>query len=130
VKIPVIGNGDVRTVADIARIRAHTGCEAVMTGRAAIGNPWIFAGKDQAQVTSAETLALMRRHLALNLDFYGSEAGLILFRKHAAKYILHLPNVEVLRVPLLTSASVEAFDRLIEETPPMAGVVLAMEAIP
>lgn len=120
VKIPVIGNGDVKTVADIARIRAHTGCDGVMIGRAAIGNPWIFAGKDRERVTAAETLTLMRRHLALNLDFYGPEVGLILFRKHAAKYILHLPNAEALRVPLLTSTSVEEFDRLIEGSTPLA----------
>lgn len=120
VKIPVIGNGDVKTVADIARIRAHTGCDGVMIGRAAIGNPWIFAGKDREQVTVAETLTLMRRHLTLNLDFYGPDVGLILFRKHAAKYILHLPNADALRVPLLTSTSVEEFDRLMEGSAPLA----------
>ncbi len=116
VKIPVIGNGDVRTVADIARIRAHTGCDAVMIGRAAIGNPWIFARQDREQVGLAEKVALMRRHLALNLKFYGPEIGLILFRKHAAKYIQNLPGEEQLRVPLLTCNSVPEFDRLVEET--------------
>ncbi len=113
VRVPVIGNGDVRTVADIARLRAHTGCEAVMIGRAAIGNPWIFAGRDRAQVTRADVLPLMRRHLQLNLEFYGPDVGLILFRKHAAKYILHLPDADSLRVPLLTAATVAEFDQLI-----------------
>ncbi|MBI3733157.1 MAG: tRNA dihydrouridine synthase DusB [Chloroflexi bacterium] len=113
VKIPVLGNGDVRSVADIARIKAHTGCDGVMIGRAAIGNPWIFARKDREQVTVAERVALMRRHLGLNLDFYGPALGLILFRKHAARYIRGLPGEEVLRVPLLTCETVEAFDRLI-----------------
>jgi nifR3 family TIM-barrel protein len=114
VKIPVIGNGDVRTVADIARLRAHTGCDGVMIGRAAIGNPWIFAGQDREQVTFEEKIALMRRHLALNLDFYGPGAGLVLFRKHAAKYIQGLPGEDKLRLPLLTCQTVEEFDRLIE----------------
>jgi tRNA-dihydrouridine synthase len=45
VKIPVIGNGDVKRAADIERIKAQTGCDAVMIGRAAIGNPWIFQRK-------------------------------------------------------------------------------------
>lgn len=116
VRLPVIGNGDVRNVADIARIKAHTGCDGVMIGRAAIGNPWIFAHKDREQVTVEEKIALMRRHLALNLDFYGPEAGLILFRKHAAKYIHGLPGETQLRIPLLTCESVEAFDHLIRDT--------------
>lgn len=116
VTIPVVGNGDVRTVADIARIRAYTGCDAVMIGRAAIGNPWIFAGQDRGQVTVSEKLSLMRRHLTLNLEFYGPEIGLILFRKHAAKYILGLPDEGTLRIPLLTCATVDEFDRLVDET--------------
>ena len=55
VKIPY-GNGDVRTVADIARIKAHTDCDGVMIGRAAIGNPWIFQRKDKEDVTLDERL--------------------------------------------------------------------------
>lgn len=113
VTIPVIGNGDVKTVADIARLQAHTGCDGVMIGRAAIGNPWIFAGKDREQVTLGEKIALMRRHLALNLEFYGPRAGLVLFRKHAAKYIHGLPNEAELRVPLLTANTVDEFDAII-----------------
>ncbi len=116
VRLPVIGNGDVRNVADIAHIKAHTGCDGVMIGRAAIGNPWIFAYKDREQVTVEEKIALMRRHLALNLDFYGPQAGLILFRKHAAKYIHGLPGEAQLRLPLLTCETVEAFDYLISNT--------------
>lgn len=113
VKIPVIGNGDVKTVADIARIKAHTGCDAVMIGRAAIGNPWIFARKDAGQVTLPEKIALMRRHLALNLDFYGPKVGLVLFRKHAAKYLQGLPHEAELRVPLLTCTTVADFEQLL-----------------
>ena len=112
VKIPVVGNGDVRTVADIARIKSHTGCDAVMIGRAAIGNPWIFARRDREQVTPSERVELMRRHLALNIEFYGERIGLMLFRKHAKKYILGVPGEEQLRIPLLTCTTVEEFDRL------------------
>lgn len=117
VKIPVVGNGDVKTVADIARIKAHTGCDGVMIGRAAIGNPWIFARRDRAQVTYEERITLLRRHLGLNLDFYGEKLGLILFRKHAVKYIQGLPGEHALRVPLLTATSVQQFDDLLAGIP-------------
>lgn len=113
VRVPVIGNGDVRTVADIGRLRAHTHCDAVMIGRAAIGNPWIFAGRDREAISTADVLPLLRRHLQLNLDFYGPQTGLVLFRKHAAKYIAHLPNAEALRVPLLTANSLAEFNQLL-----------------
>jgi tRNA-dihydrouridine synthase B len=115
VQIPVIGNGDVKTVADIARIRAHTGCDGVMIGRGAIGNPWIFSQRDRDDVSFDERLVVLRRHLALNLNFYGARLGLLLFRKHAVKYILGLPGEQLLRVPLLTAESLEQFDALLEQ---------------
>jgi len=115
VRVPVIGNGDVRTVADIGRLRAHTDCDAVMIGRAAIGNPWIFARLERECVAFNDIAALMRRHLALNLEFYGERLGLVLFRKHAAKYIRGLPAEPTLRIPLLTASTVDEFDRLLDE---------------
>ncbi len=113
VKIPVLGNGDVKTVADIARIRAYTKCDGVLIGRAAIGNPWIFSRRDRDDVSLAERIVLLRRHLTLNLDFYGQRGGLILFRKHAVKYISGLYGAASLRVPLLTAESVQEFDDLL-----------------
>jgi tRNA-dihydrouridine synthase B len=115
IKIPVIGNGDVKTVADIARMKAQTGCDAVMIGRAAIGNPWIFAHKDREQVTPSEKIALMRRHLALNLDFYGQHWGLVLFRKHACRYISSAHGAAALRNALMTCNELGEVEHLLEE---------------
>lgn len=115
VTIPVIGNGDVKTVADITRIKAHTRCDGVMIGRGAIGNPWIFSGRDREAVSLDERVVLLRRHLALNLEFYGPRGGLILFRKHAARYVTGLYGAAHLRVPLLTAESVREFDDLLGE---------------
>lgn len=116
VRIPVIGNGDVKTPADIGRLRAHTACDGVMIGRAAIGNPWIFAGLDRGDVSLEAQVRLMRRHLALSVEFYGSAAGLVLFRKHAARYLAGLPGQAALRVPLLTATSLAEFDRLLDDS--------------
>jgi len=88
VKIPVIGSGDVKTVADIARMRRHTGCDAVMIGRAAIANPWIFSGLDREQVPPDMVRATIHRHLEKNVQFYGEEDGQRLFRKYAVQYLL------------------------------------------
>ena len=88
VRIPVIGSGDVRTVADIRRMKQHTGCDAVMIGRAAIANPWIFSGQDREQVPPEQVQKTVRKHLAKSVQFYGDEDGQRLFRKYAVQYLL------------------------------------------
>jgi nifR3 family TIM-barrel protein len=88
VKIPVIGSGDVKVVADIQRMKEHTGCEAVMIGRAAIANPWIFAGFDRQQVPAELLQQTVHEHLQKSVQFYGEEDGQRLFRKYAVQYLL------------------------------------------
>ena len=88
VDIPVIGSGDVKTVADIQRMRRHTGCDAVMIGRAAIANPWIFSGLNRQQVPPEQVHKTVREHLAKSTKFYGEEDGQRLFRKYAVQYLL------------------------------------------
>jgi nifR3 family TIM-barrel protein len=88
VKVPVIGSGDVRRVADIGRMKDYTGCDAVMIGRGALANPWLFSGLDREQVTPEQVRATVDRHLEKNLSFYGEEDGQRLFRKYAVQYLL------------------------------------------
>ncbi len=84
--IPVIGNGDVRTVADIERIKAQTGCDGVMIGRAAVGNPWIFSRLDREQVPPELVHQTIIQHFNQMLEFYG-ERGVITFRKYLKAYL-------------------------------------------
>jgi nifR3 family TIM-barrel protein len=88
VKIPVIGSGDVKTVADIQRMKQHTNCDAVMIGRAAIANPWIFMGMDREQVPAELLKQTVHEHLRKSIQFYGEEDGQRLFRKYAVQYLL------------------------------------------
>lgn len=113
-RIPVIGNGDVRTVADIQRMRAYTGCDAVMIARGAIGNPWIFAGLDREQVSPAQVRETMLEHLDSMLYFYGHDLGLVLFRKHAARYISPFGLSPQQRQDFLTSEGRDEFVALLD----------------
>jgi tRNA-dihydrouridine synthase B len=115
VSVPVIGNGDVRRMADIARMKAHTGCAAVMIGRAAIANPWIFARLDRDQVPPTLARQTMLSHLERNLEFYGEERGLVLFRKYAARYLSPLGLTREVRQRLLTCESPAVFRAMLAD---------------
>ena len=115
VKIPVIGNGDVKTVADIGRMRIYTGCDAVMIGRAAVGNPWIFSRFDRDQVPPEAVLRMVHQHLERHMAFYGERKGMMIFRKHAARYmsLYHLPRAT--RTKILQQDHAEDFLRDLDE---------------
>lgn len=88
VRIPVVGSGDVRSVSDIQKMKQHTNVDAVMIGRAAIANPWIFMGLDREQVPAALLKQTVHEHLQKSVQFYGEEDGQRLFRKYAVQYLL------------------------------------------
>jgi nifR3 family TIM-barrel protein len=105
VGIPVIGNGDVRTPEDAARMLETTGCDAVMLGRAAFGDPWVFRrarvwlerGERLPLPTAAERLETGLRHLAMMVETVGPEAAAREMRKHVAWYVRGLPRSAAVR---------------------------------
>ena len=102
VDVPVIGNGDVRSPQDIERMKAHTGCDAVMIGRAAIGNPWIFARRRRDEISRDDVLEAIAIHLREMVVYYGERPGITQFRKHLKRYLELLPEMEPLLPELLT----------------------------
>ena len=116
VSIPVVGNGDIRTVADIERIKTYTGCDGVMIGRGAIGNPWIFSRLDREQVPPQQVRTVMLRHLERMLSFYEGDYGLVLFRKHASRYLSPFPLTPEQRARLMTAEQPEEFLDLLDST--------------
>ena len=115
VKIPVIGNGDVKLVADIQRMKDHTGCDAVMIGRGAMTNPWIFAGLDRNQVPPEQVRKTMREHFEKNVKFYGEESGQRLFRKHAVQYLSMKNLTREMRKDILKARPSAEFLPLIDQ---------------
>jgi tRNA-dihydrouridine synthase B len=100
VRIPVIGNGDVRGPEDAVRMLDSTGCDLVMLGRAAFGDPWVFRrirawrerGETMPPPTAAERLEAGVRHLAMLVADVGETVAAKEMRKHVAWYIKGLPN--------------------------------------
>lgn len=87
VKVPVIGNGDVKSYTDGLRLMRETDCDAVMVGRAAIGNPWIFANSDRSQVSKEEVFRVLSWHLNAGAALYGPNVAVPMFRKHLIRYL-------------------------------------------
>lgn len=102
VNIPVIGNGDVCSVADIKRMKSHTRCDAVMIGRAAIGNPWIFEHRPRSKVPRDHVAAVIDRHLDCMLKHYSERQAILLLRKHLVRYMEPFPIDEGLRHLILS----------------------------
>lgn len=105
VKIPVIGNGDITSPEDAKRMMEETGCDAVMIGRAAQGNPWIFRQVNHYLATGVkipgpsrrERVVMLRKHFALMVKYKGDYIGIREMRKHAAWYTKGLPGAAELR---------------------------------
>ncbi|MBD5478538.1 MAG: tRNA dihydrouridine synthase DusB [Lachnospiraceae bacterium] len=100
VRIPVIGNGDVVDAASAKALLDATGCDGIMVGRGAQGNPWIFreittfleTGKLPPKPTPAEVRQVVERHAALQLAIKGEYTGVREMRKHLAWYTAGYPN--------------------------------------
>ncbi len=95
VRIPVIGNGDIFTPQDAARMLEQTNCDLVMIGRGACGNPWLFSQIESYLSHGTllpgpgihERMAVMCRHLRLLCQYKGEAHGMREARKHAAWYM-------------------------------------------
>ena len=114
VSVPVIGNGDVQRPGDITAMKEQTGCDAVMIGRAAIGNPWIFALRDKENLPQQDILDGVRLHAREMVGYYGEKQGLVLFRKHLKQYLSGLSGTETVLAQLIHVTKLAEFDKLLD----------------
>ena len=120
--IPVIANGDVRNVKDLQKIMEVTGCDGVMVGRAAQGNPWIFRQLTEYLKTGAvlpgptmdERKEIVMRHLDMLLEFKGDYIGPREMRKHATWYTHGIPGSAELRRQFNQEEKREDFLRILD----------------
>lgn len=97
VKIPVIGNGDIKSPEDAKKILEDTNVDGIMIGRASLGNPWIFrdiinelSGKEKQEVSKEEKLEVIIKHIKLAVEEKGEIVAVKEMRKHIAGYIKNM----------------------------------------
>lgn len=121
VSVPVIGNGDVTDGESARRILQETGCDGVMIGRAARGNPWLFGqiaacleGEPiQPMPSMEEKKKTILRHAALQMEIKGEYTGVREMRKHLSWYTAGLPGSARLRGSINQAESFEEIERLV-----------------
>ena len=121
VKIPVIGNGDVWTPQDAIDMRKQTGCDGVMIGRGAQGNPWIFkqilhyeqTGELLEKPSPQEVTEMILRHAKMQMEFKGEYIGMREIRKHAAWYTAGYKNSAKLRGKINETETYEELKELL-----------------
>jgi nifR3 family TIM-barrel protein len=119
IRIPIIGNGDVRSPQKAAEFLRQTGVDGLMIGRPAIGRPWIFreirhfldTGQLIPPLTVPEVVKNVKEQLHLSIGWKENErSGILEMRRHFARYFPHIPNFRDLKVQLLTAGH---FDQVI-----------------
>ena len=118
VKVPVIGNGDITSAELAAAMIEQTGCDMVMVGRGALGNPWIFReismllGHDRPSlpVSTAERISVLLKHVSKMCEYKGEAVAMREARKHAAWYFKGVRGAAALR---RKAVELETFEDLI-----------------
>lgn len=122
-KIPFMGNGDVRTPEDAKRMLDHVGCDGVMIGRAALGNPWMIyrtqryleTGELLAEPAPNEKIGTIKLHLARLVALKGERIAVPEFRQHAAYYLKGIPRAAKAKVAINQARSESEIIQILDD---------------
>ena len=121
VGIPVIGNGDIKCAEDAINMIEKTGCDGIMVGRGALGEPWIFEeiaaamdGKEYIAPTLNERLEVCIEHIRLMRANKGEHTGAAEIKKHAALYVKGVRGAAAVRDEIMKSKNTVEIEKIIE----------------
>ncbi len=124
IHIPIIGNGDINSGKKAKQLLDETGVDALMIGRGAIGRPWLFrevkhylqTGEELPQPTVNDVVETLKEQLRLNLEWRDNErSGILMMRRHFAKYFPGLPNFRDLKIQLLRAETNDEVHSILEK---------------
>ena len=123
VNIPVIGNGDIKTIYDAKKMLDETKCDAIMIGRATIGNPWFIKecveyienNKIIDPPTNIEKIDMINHHYELLKKYTSEKQALLEIRMHALWYIKGLPNIKEYKNKITSCKTEKEFKNLLNE---------------
>jgi nifR3 family TIM-barrel protein len=124
IHIPIIGNGDINSGKKAKQLLDATGVDALMIGRGAIGRPWLFrevkhylqTGEELPQPSVIEVVDVLKEQLRLNLEWRDNErSGILMMRRHFAKYFPGLPNFRELKIQLLRAETNNEVHAILEQ---------------
>ena len=123
VKVPVIGNGDIKSEEDALRMFEETGVDGIMIGRASLGNPWIFkqiahfleTGEKFPEISPEEKYKVILEHFDLLLKEKGEYTATREIRKHIAWYVKGMPNATVIRDKINSVETEEDFKNILKQ---------------
>lgn len=122
VSIPVIGNGDICSAPDAVNMMRATGCDGVMVGRGALGNPWIFGeisallnGEIPHKISKSEIIDCCMYHIRLIREDKGEHIASAEIKKHAALYIKGMRSAAAIRDRIMKTRSTEEIEHILFE---------------
>ncbi len=112
VSIPVIGNGDINTYQEALQFMDKTGCDGIMIGRAALGNPWVFS-PEGTPTSLAKRMTGLKRHLELIKEFSNTDKILPKIKNQAGRYFKGIAGGSAIRMEIYQA---ESFDEILKLT--------------